>query len=218
MSLPESIDELVPGDVIQLDDITKMPIFEDLVAEQVDPSMTQSMRNAWSGRVGIKDLLRPAKFNGTIGNIQLVKMDDPFERLFDARQRGWSFGGSRVSIPKNPTLDQEVRDSYQGFTFIADASSSGRGTIGQIQTELWFGLVSIYRKVQTRTNINGEVVKYPSNHKSSAANGGASVRRIVAKPKIENKAFFKLDETSKKIGFQVLRENVLRPIITSTRQ
>jgi hypothetical protein len=217
-SIPESIEELVAGDVILLDDITKMALFEDLVAEGVDPSMNQLELNSWTGRVGIRNLLRPAKFNGNIGNIQLVKMNDPFGRLFDARQRGWSFGGSRVSIPKNPTLDQEVRDSYRGFTFTADASSSGRGIIGQIQAELWFGLVSINRGIQTRTHTNGEVVKFKYNAKCTSSNGGASVRRIVTKPKIENETFLELDESSRRIGIEILRGNVLKPIITTMRQ
>lgn len=211
MSLPESIDALVPGDIIQLSDITQMPLFEDMVAETIDPNMTARMRSAWGGRVAINEFLRPRKFNGAIADIQLSVMDEAYERLFDAKQRGWVF--DKRSVANHRAANKEVSDSFHGFTFTANAKSSGRGIIGQIQSELWYGKVPIGHGFQTRTLEDGTVILSKRNYKQTYMHGGSSVQRYVTKPKIEAQAFLSLNESARKIGFEVLSRNMRFPII-----
>lgn len=208
--------ELNPGDSIQLGDITQLPAFEDMVAEQVDPTMTSLMREAWAGRTAIRDLVRPPKFNGTIADIELVVMAMPYDRLSDARDRGWSFGRDEVLITL--TKDDEIINSFRGFTFLANAKSSGRGIIGQIQAELWFARVPVSHSHQSYTSVSGNKTWHRHNMKKAVSNGGASVRRYVTKPKIETTKFVNLNEISRRIGFELLRNAMLHPIVQPMHQ
>jgi hypothetical protein len=210
--VPQSISDLRPGDAIELADVTQLPAFEDMVAEVVDPGMTESMRDAWAGRVAIRDALRPPKFNGNILDIKLVVMDEPYQRLFDANARGWTFArGYGKSIPANRTSDQDAIDSYHGFIFTADASSSRGGVVGQIQSELYYGLVP-ERKSRKRytSSESGQERRYTYVDRPLTAHGGASVQRFVARPKIETEAFIRLHEEAVSIGLAILKDS-LRP-------
>jgi hypothetical protein len=209
-----SFEQLHPGDSIRLTDATELVAFEDTVAYNMDPTMTSLMQEAWVGRTTLKDLIRPPKFNGTIADIELVVMDLPFERLVDARERGWKFrqiSGFLSSMPK----DEEVINSFRGFTFLAEARSSGKGTIGQIQAELWFNRVGANR------NMVRDVVEGGSlggGRKRTNGYGGASVLRRVTVPKIETTKFVELHETSRRIGLEVLRNAMRHPTVLPMHQ
>jgi hypothetical protein len=218
MPLPETLQKLTPGDAILLDDITQMPAFEDMVAEQVDPTMTPAMRDAWAGRVVIRDLLRPPRFNGSLTDIKLVVMEAPLDRLFDARERGWTFSRHIGSgYPINRPHDDEITGSYQGFELMANAHSTGRGVVGQVQAEIWYGRVPTYRTSELRTLKDGSVSLYHYDNKQAANHGGMSVQRYITSPKLETGVFINLDENARRIGFQVLSHQMRHPIIEPVR-
>ena len=200
-----NVEQLTPGTLIQLNSIADLAVFEDTIAEQIDPDMSPTMRVAWMGRAAIKDLIRPPKFNGTIANIGLVVMEEPYEQLLTARERGWKFNHGKTS--QQISSKENVTNSLKGFTFIADAHSNGRGIIGQIQAELWFSEVPAYEK-KNNTQLQ----------KNTTAYGGRSVRRIITKPKIEEEKFYKLQKESERIGWAVLRAEMMRPITTPMTQ
>ena len=203
-----SLEKLNPGDAVQLTDATQLAVFEDIVAHEVDPTMTPHEELMWAGRVALGGLIRPPKFNGTIENIELVVMDSPFERLLDARERGWKLVGCGT-----PSHDDEVIESHRGFTLLADARSTGRGIIGQIQAELWFSKVSVRTQLRKHYHKNGDILFYPHWSKNTGNNGGTSVKRRMTIPKIESDKFIELHETSRRIGFEVLRDAMSHPIV-----
>lgn len=213
MPLPSTLEDLKPGDAIPLANMGELPVFEDWVADQVDPTMTNSQRDAWAGRLSIKELVHPDRFdktklryNGLLTDICVVVMADPYERLFDAIKRGWSFGGTRgASSPSQRATNEEVIKSYRGFTFMATATSSGRGVVGQARSELWYGSVSFER---------GRVIddRAYRGQKKTSSHGGSSVQRYVTKPSLDPEAFISLDETSRQIGREVMVHGLQRAV------
>jgi hypothetical protein len=183
-------DLLKPGTVIELADSTQLSAFEDLIAQSVDPNYNPDF---WLARPKLRDLIRPPKFNGTIANIKLEVIGEPYERLLDARERGWQLGKGPGKFELSGESAQSRIEKYKGFSFTADAKSSGRGVIGQIQAELF------YYPVYDR----------PERHYDKEGKG---VTRILTKPKIERERFIQLDETSRRIGFEVLKEAMKHPM------
>lgn len=205
---PTSIAELAPGTVIGFGDITELPAFEDMIASEIDPRITNIYRDAWAGRTAIRELVRPAKFNGRIGDIMLTVMNEPYERLCDANERGIRFtrgkgggtGGSQSRLTEN--LDVLV-PQYKGFIFTASAYSSGRGLIGQVQTEAYYFPTHFTNRPDKSDGSPGG--------RSLALNksAGSSVRRVVAKPVIASEgAFIELNEASRCIAYDVLRKSL----------
>ena len=179
--------------VLTLNDATELPEFEDLVANDIYPYASEDRIAAWQGRVALRDLIRPPKFNGSLRNIEILSMEDPYDRLLDARERGWSITGG--TLPRKDI--DTAREGTRGFLFTADAHSSGKGIIGQIQSEMWY-------------------LRAPASRGSwfyvdtSTSSGSAVVRRVT-KPKLERDRFVEADENAKKVGLQVLRKNMTNP-------
>lgn len=204
MPNPVTISELKPGDTIEFDNITQLPAFEDLVAQFIEGNVPPSPweLRMWGGRMMIGNLLRPNGYNGDIRQVRLTVMEEPYDRLYDARERGWKFGMSR---PHNRSEDPAVAASYLGFLLTAVATSSGRGPAGgQIQAELYYGSVGIIPYTPKRRLIDGSEADQTYIYKSST-NGGSHIRRFVTKPIIEQEAMIALQEESRRIGFETLR-------------
>src|SRR4051794_30297011 len=89
------LEELSPGDVIKLSNITELTAFEDMIVDIVQPDHNP---DKWATREKLRDLIRPPRFNGTIADIELTVMADPYERLLDAPERGWQGGHGRGSV------------------------------------------------------------------------------------------------------------------------
>ncbi len=221
-----SVNHLQPGDIIELTNITELPLFEDLVAADIDPTMTNTQKAGWAGRMAIKDLLRPPRFNGRITNIQLSVMKEPYEKLGNARERGWRFSskGGQPQASKNPTERADDNSvPYRGFGFTADARSTGRGIVGQIQAELWYRAVASYWREGTghyTRKRTGERIEYPAMlcSRSLEIHGRSPIQRIVTQSQIEAERFIALDETARKIGFRVLQQNMRHPIVQPITQ
>jgi hypothetical protein len=111
MSIPQVLPEFAPGTVVELSDITELAAFETCVAYNIDPDMVPSAREAWEARPHVRDLIRPPKFNGTIASIALEVMADPYERLLDAKERGWRTPASKG---RNERRIEQLRWLYYG--------------------------------------------------------------------------------------------------------
>lgn len=191
-----SLDKLEGGDIISFDNMSHVAAFEDLLADHIDPQMTANMHNAWQGRVAIRELLRVPDFNGRLANITMAVMEEPYERRLDARERGW-----KLPARTPPSAHPEVIDSYHGFSFFAEAKSSGRGRIGQIQAEMWYYAAPRYVGRESGFRYSKKLV------------GGASVGRLVTLPRFEKRAFVELQEEARRIAFLALQQGKAHSII-----
>lgn len=206
----ECIGELEPGDVVTFDHIGEVPAFEDLVAQHIDSQMAdldlESYRHAslnvytWAGRVPIKNLIRPPKFNGSLTEISLIKMEDAYERRLSVQDRGLKFaksnggggGGRKHMTIHGPAAEQQMA-MYQGFELVADAQSSN-GWTGQICTEVYYYPVPVVNKGRA-------CVQKPHNY------GGLTVNRNVTSPVVvEDDSFAERLDASKQRGFKVQAE------------
>src|SRR5215472_7653259 len=98
--------ELFPaGKVITFEDLNDLAAFEDVVAPLIDPYYHAA---AWSRRLPLRNLLRPAGFHGRMYDATLEVMDQPYQKLRSAKARGW----------KGATGGRErYKDDYLGFCF-----------------------------------------------------------------------------------------------------
>ncbi len=203
---------LKPGMVVEIGALDKLPAFENMVAESIDPNMTVMRREAWDGRQSVKELVRPSRyprtgrklpvsFNGSVVDIMLEAFDDPYDQLVTARSRGLrilgqagggNFGHFRRNTEDNPNTGV---DQYHGFQLTATATSTGRGTIGQVQAELFYFPVA-------RTSFGGSQARN---------NGGSSICRALTAPIIEPENFVTLADDSRRIGIEVLRQAMTHP-------
>ncbi len=185
MSFSAETEPLSPHTIIELEEVTQLHAFEDALSQYIYKDMKPEAIEYWNGRKMLRDELRPMKFNGTIANIILQVMDNPAEELETAQSRGFRFKkGTSQKHQISRFRDSEENNSAVGLTFIADAKSSGRGVIGQVQAELYY-------------------------HPESYAWGRAtSIQRILTKPKIETQNFIVLEKESSRIALAVLREGL----------
>ena len=168
--------------VITLDDASMLRDFEDVIALYVAPWMTPTQNKTWEARTDIRDSLRPLKFNGRMANIALHSMEDPIEALRTVRERGFKFkSGQRLGSRLVRLRDLDEHEEVLGFSYTADAQSTGRGIIGQVQAELWY---------------------YPSRYENFSLGG---VIRAVTQPKIETEDFIRLEDESRSMALSALR-------------
>lgn len=213
-SFEAPISTFQPGDVIELGEISKLAEFEELVATDLQPNMTKIQRDVWAGRVALKELIRPPKFNGSLVNVRLEVMDEPYSRLLVARERGMQF-----HLKGRPPQNNPVNvGTWRGFKFITDARSSVPGFKAQVQTELWYVLLPYIPRITKGTLKSGEERSYLTRCRMTNSNSGASIRRTVAKPVLEKHKFIELNENSRKIGFSVLQKAMMHPLIQPMHQ
>ncbi len=214
-----TITSLAPGTIISFGDATELSAFEDLLVAEIDPNQSERSLELWAGRVALKDLIKPPKFNGTIKDIRLEVMADAGNRLMDARDRGIAFGRSGGWAKQNlDSLARTNSEETKGFLFTAVAHSTGRGNIGTIGAEMWYWKIKETPFRITYQRKTGETVEKEYRRSADQANGGISVRGVVSKPIIIEAVFTALDIEAKTIGFEVLRRSLMHPIITPITQ
>jgi hypothetical protein len=218
-------DVLSPGTIIELDDIAALRKFEDMIAGVVNPEFNPVI---WAARESIGDLLRPPMFNGRLTDIRLVTMEDPYDRLLDAKERGWQFPKSGGTHRLRSAVADSVIPLYRGFTMLANARSSRGGFVGQVETEAWYYPVphNIVRRagavsIKTYTRKDGTTATYRSVARQDQirfpTHIGLTVRRAVTKPKLKEEDFIKLDANARRVGEAILRQAMQYPISTPMR-
>lgn len=177
------IETLRTDGVIELAKPSDLVAFEDSIAYGIKPEMNdkgnERQANDWDCRLDICGIIRPPKFNGRITNIRLEPMEEPLRRLLDANERGLKFVKGFVLSPLSHD-EKELQlfsQSYKGFSLTADAISTGRGVVGQIKTELWYGPCAP-RKPGSSYSVDGR-----------AANVNGGIRRYIARPEMHHKSF-----------------------------
>ncbi len=177
-----------PETAIKLADINELVAFEDMVAHAVNPYMNERL---WGARRHIRELIMPKGFYGNLGDILLEPMEEPCQQLMKASEDGYRIRGGRNLGPKDLDTDlkRENAAKYAGFFMTADATSTGRGVVGQVQTALWY---------------------YPT-YRYNGNSAGEAIRRVVAIPRLEKQKFRELSETSRQIGFATVAAAMQRP-------
>lgn len=201
-----------PGSVIRLADIRELREFEDILAARIDPEMRATQQQAWDARGNVDTLIRPEKYNGSLRDIELSVMEEPYEQLITATEAGWMFGSGKHRYSgriheRISELGKQTIAQYIGFDLLCDARSSGKGVIGQIQTKLW------YLPSKQYVETTGQFAKPV---RMTSAYGGRTVHRVVAVPRYEKERFIQFDEAAKRVGFTVLRD-AMYPVAQSKR-
>lgn len=197
------IRDLTPDTVICFDDLTQLTDFEDRVATEIDPYYD---RAAWAGRMPIRELIYPKRFNGRIVDIILRPVPSPYDLMTSHTERGVKFtrlgGGVSGGIELTSEFKEELVPRYMGFQFAAGAHSSGRGVIGKIGAELY------YYPAPLQWNNGPGTISRP--HTSSFT---GSVKRVVSKPVITEGSLEDVIEESRRIAYETLRMNIRHPIV-----
>lgn len=217
-STPEGLN---PGDVISFADMRELMDFEELLAPLVDPKANLEL---WQARPKIGNLLRPPNYNGTPRDITLTTMSDPYDRLLDARERGWQFS-HKGKIGAERTEPESVRGKYIGFIFDAEAHSTDFRKRGRISAELWYYPTSraIHKagtKASSYITKDGEKHQYLRSKDSSFSKGasvGESIRRVVTRPKYDKERFAAAHDTSRSVGFIILAQAMRQAVTTPMR-
>lgn len=197
-----------PGEVISLPTIRHLVDLEAEIAHHIDPRMTPLQRANWEGRANVTDMLRPPKFNGSLVDITLEVMDNPYEQLRTVRERGQQVRhgiGQRI-LCSEALADPEGIYSTRGtktvgLIFSAEASSSRRGLLGLIQSELY------YFPAADKCALSGKVQR----------TGGSTVISVVADPIYETARFERANSESRAEALRNLRHNMRRARSTPLR-
>jgi hypothetical protein len=185
-----------PGTIIEVEDTRHFPLFEDIVAWHVDPDMSDRQFSRWQQRPSIDSLLRPPRFYGRIHNITLEVMPDHFDRYLDAKERGFKFPVSQsVHRMRNEETEAAMRTKGIGFVLLAEASSSRRKDMGQIQAELWYMPVPIRKILKDGSTWLA---------KETAMSRGATVVRRYTQPIYDRERFIRLQEDAQRVGLMAL--------------
>lgn len=215
--------ELEPGTIIELSNIAELPVFEDAIAPYVEPEFDPEI---WATRPPVDELLRPRingrLFYGSLGNITLAVMADPYEKLLSARDREWKLT-SRGNLNRTGIDADQAIAHYFGVEFSAEAfTSSQRSAIGLVTAEMWYypppRAVRRAGKVQSKSYQvkSGEVrtgyYTATRDYVNVKRSSGETIRRVVTQPNYEADKFIELDERSRRIGFELAREAIRHPL------
>lgn len=199
---PQNPELFVPGLVIELSDMTELAALEDMIAPQVDPTFD---RDKWIARPLLKEILRPKvkgrEFNGKISDISLRVMENPYEQLLSARDRGLIIRGGTYKREKDP----DATNKYVGLEYNGTLNSTGRGAMGSVSAEVWYAPIGRYARKDSETLL------YHSGYT------GDAIHRIVSRPEFDPAPLEAADLSARHIGFKVLQEAMIRPISVPMR-
>lgn len=219
-----NLPELTPGTIITLGDLSELPALEDAIAPLVRPEYDPAV---WASRLPIRDRLKPAKFNGSVGDITLTVIDDPYEQFISISKRGLQLQGKSRNLERNG-VSASTRTNYLGFIFNGIARSTGRGAIGSIEAELYYyppylqrrsAGSSVKRRIKTASGAVNEA-SYTTKKdyvRSAGYKTGETIRRSITKPIFEAGKFAEIPTLSRCIACKVLQEAIVRAIPTPMR-
>lgn len=195
---------IVPGNVLQFDTIRELVAFETLLAGAIDPQLNDARDRIWNDRDEVSRYLKPPKFIGSFLNIALTVMPNPYERIVDARSRGWKMY-TPGRFERDSDLNRSTIEYFTGFCFTAIAKTTGKPAAEVVEAEMWY-----YPTTNTRLCLATDPDKQrPSNH------NGPSIQRTVTKPRLKPIAGAVTDPTLQKLGFATLWQRAQQAKIDS---
>jgi hypothetical protein len=199
-----NLNELQPGVVIEFGSITELPEFEDILALSIEPDPTYAEWRIWRGRQHIREYLKPARFYGNLSDIRLEVMDEPYEKLVSARERGLALSTSG-RVKRANDLSKETIPRYKGFIFTAEAQSTRLSSGGPVRSELWYypsSLVKMGNKIM----------------RDSEVRGMPFINRVLTQAEYDKEHFINMENEARSIGYQVLRNAMRHPLIQPISQ
>ena len=190
------------GQVITLAGMEEFPEIEDVIKDEIAFESTPSQDALWIGRVGVKNFLRPPKFNGRYTGIELAVMGDPIGEYLAAGHEKKKFAeGIAHRLDPRRASEALIELALQraiGFDFSATASSSSNREVDTFSTKIWY--------------MPGNSL-LPGRNRSKAS----PVNCMIQQPEWNHEKFIYLHDVSTKIAFKVLRDQLKRPISSPMR-
>ncbi len=180
---------------INLSDGSRLPAWEDQVAQGLAGDARLEDMESWEGRPPLQDLLRLPGFNGALRDIQIVPFDDPKQELLDAVARKATFAHGDYTRPHGK-LSEIPANNFKGYLLVATATSSAQsaagsqGRVGDIYAAVWYEL------------------KFPS----AKNNRPFDVWRYMLEPLTDRAAFELLLARSQHIGRTVTGHAIAHPL------
>ncbi|TAL14171.1 hypothetical protein EPN95_04160 [Patescibacteria group bacterium] len=138
MTHPEITDWIQnPTNPLELEDPSLLADFEDELAMEMLPEMDSDNYTIWMSRVALKDIVRPPSFFGSIQEVQVTALDNPYERLLDARKRSLEFSDDGGIIHINSRL-RDFTQYMHAYSLSLTTASGIERTPGAIETEAWY--------------------------------------------------------------------------------
>jgi|GEM_PF-2980198 len=200
------IDALQPGDVVTFDNMDQLVAFEDYIVAVVKPDFDP---DKWASRMPLKSHFVIPDFRGSMQNIELTALEDPIQAYKTTSERGYKGRfGAKLSTEKEELFGPHFR----GFAFMANAVSSGIGTVGQIRAEMYYYPVTLptHTVVATRDGQEGPFL-WPTSKKLSSKHSLSGIGRVILPAIYDRSRFTAVDERSRHIAFTVLRYNIAHP-------
>lgn len=187
--------ELCPGSVIEFSDITEIRQFEDILPPFVNPRYSPA---SWEARPPIQDSLRIPNFNGRVGEITLRVMDEPYDQLVSAKERGWKLPSGPQSYLRKPN----TQPLFLGFEFSGLALSGPRNKcLGTIKSEIWYAPPA---ETIIKPDKTGKVSIFNVDQK------GDGLKRIITEPKLATVDMAARAAASRRVSFQVAQRALMR--------
>ncbi|CAN5150225.1 hypothetical protein BH09PAT3_BH09PAT3_2070 [soil metagenome] len=122
-----------PGDILRLYTPEQMVSFEDAVAHEIDPHMSELEMHTWEGRIALHHALQAEGFD-SFGAVELHALDRPYQQLLQSPQNGWRFSeGTRAPVKQETAhLAKTI-----GYLVTAERYENGEPA-GLVQSGLWY--------------------------------------------------------------------------------
>jgi hypothetical protein len=146
---PLLIESLKPGDIIPINDVSELALFESQLATEIQPNGIQGLEEKWSTREQLKELVKKftlngAKFNGTVTDIQLEVMANPARKLLEAnesKQEAKFIFSEKLPYKPSAIRIAAIQSGTIGFTATIGFKST-KGLHGTVQSEIWYSRMS----------------------------------------------------------------------------
>lgn len=130
-----------PNGILALGSPDRLKDFDMAVVETMAPDMTAEEQSMWLSQTVLERLVRPKGFHGRIDGVSLTSMDDAFDRLVDASDRGKRFtaeGGSpRLHMRKEEALKEAAKET-RGYEISVQAFDDGSRSFATFSSEAWY--------------------------------------------------------------------------------
>jgi hypothetical protein len=136
-----------------------------------------AMYQAWEGRTNLEDLLRPKDLHGSMQDLRVEELTDPYKMLLSATERGQTrANGSRLGArPASLEINETVLGTLtRGFRMHSDLTVRGMSGFA-ISSEVY------YCPVPFSVKHRGKEVRYGQHLESY---GGVCVARMVMQPEV----------------------------------
>ena len=182
----------VAGDVIKLPNIQDYVKFEDRLIDFVPHS--KQAKFIWEGREKIDQKITPKKFYGRVCDISLTYIDQPYDYI-----QAYTTGQRRDTL-----LNTTQTPGFAfGFILQAALSSTGRGTIGALDTFIAYA----YQGLEQQKN---GLYYFKSPNASSV--GACGIRRVVCTPTVvTDTPLEELRESSRQTALRLKRWAMKHP-------